>query len=145
MKIKYLKLKYWLLSLIGGMLGMGVAGCSVACEYGCPIGTYHVFGTVTDEEGQPLAGIGVVRQYTNQPEVYKYQDTTDREGHYDVNLYSVPGQEAEVSFSDIDGAENGLYSDTIVTVKSDDFHGGDGNWDEGTTDIRLNVSMRRAE
>lgn len=36
MKIKYLKLKQWLLVSLGSLLGVSVASCTPACEYGTP-------------------------------------------------------------------------------------------------------------
>ena len=55
MKIKYLKLKNWLLVSLGGLLGISMTGCEetpLACEYGCPEGYYRVRGQVTNTKGE---------------------------------------------------------------------------------------------
>lgn len=148
MKIKYLKLKHWLLASIGGLLGLGIAGCdSLACEYGCPEGFYHVKGTVTDSKGNPVEGIEVATAYetSDGPVMLEYSGlgTTGPDGRYDVNVYGLPGSESHFGFRDIDGNQNGSYRDTIVSVSapSSAFHGGDGNWNRGTAEIDLDVTL----
>ena len=153
MKIKYLTLKNWLLAALGGLLGVNLAGCDKipfpgACEYGCPEATYHVKGTVTNTEGQPIEGIGVGKRYLyndeNSEPVYSYFDTTDAEGRYSINNYcSFPGEPFPLHFCDIDGDENGSYNDTVVGIKTDDVQltGGDGHWYEGEGTVTQNVTM----
>ena len=60
MKIRYLKLKNWLIAAMSGLLGLNL-GCDkfFVEEYGCPEATYHLKGTVTNEDGQPIEGIGM--------------------------------------------------------------------------------------
>lgn len=153
MKIKYLKLRNWLLVSLGGLLGINLTGCEkfsfpFACEYGCPEGTYHVKGTVTNEKGEPVAGIGVARQFVEMSEdgqpIYSHMDTTGPDGSYDVNIYCFPGTNEDLHFDDIDGEQNGLYRDTVIKVQSDNFHGGDGNWNHGTAEITQNVTLQSA-
>ena len=60
MKIKYLKLKHWLLVTLGGLLGISTVGCNTSCEYGTPEACYHVKGIVTNSKGEPIEGIGVI-------------------------------------------------------------------------------------
>ena len=148
MRIKYLKLKQWLLVSLGGLLGITLAGCDGFYgeeEYGCPEGTFHVMGTVTNEEGQPIAGIGIGKEYDGECD--NYCDTTDLDGRYELNIHGVPAYPEALRFADIDSAENGLYQDTTVVVSapSSAFHGGDGDWNEGTADITKDVVMRRVE
>ncbi|MBR6844867.1 MAG: radical SAM-associated putative lipoprotein [Bacteroidales bacterium] len=150
MKIKYLKLKNWLLVSLGGLLGISLTGCDKLpggeCEYGCPEGIYHVKGTVTNEKGEPIAGIGVGRKETVTVEeglpAFKYLDTTGTDGRYDVSVYCFPSAEKDINFDDIDGEQHGAYRDTVIYVKSDNFHGGDGHWNQGTAEITQNVTMQ---
>lgn len=149
MKIRYLRLKHWLLATLGGLLGLSMTGCGVECEYGCPEGVYHVKGTVTDEKGTPLEGIGVFQGlgtvvYGNDTILGDvYADTTDSDGRYEVRLWCMPDQVAPVDFHDIDGDRNGLYSDTVVTVSApaSAFQGGDGEWNQGIAEITKDVVM----
>ena len=147
MKIKYLKLKHWLLVTLGGLLGISMTGCTIECEYGCPEGTYHVKGTVTNSKGAPVAGIGVGQVYTVadgtvMPDM-RFQDTTDADGRFDVDFFALSDNQVNVNFVDIDGSENGLYRDTTIAVSApaSEFHGGDGNWNYGTAEIDLNVTL----
>lgn len=146
MKIKYLKLKSWLLALFGGMLGLSAC----CCMYGTPSATYHMKGTVTNEEGNPIAGIGVgsYRDWTNDADTstgVKYHDTTDVQGHYNLDLdYYMPGENISLDFRDIDGELNGSYLDTVMTIPTGNVHlsGGHGQWDEGEGTVTTDVVMR---
>lgn len=154
MKIKYLKLKNWLLVSLGGLLGISMTGCddgfSVAM-YGCPEGFYSVKGTVTDSKGNPVSGIGVGQVYPESGGVVlpdmRFQDTTDADGRYHVGFMAFPDDRVEVNFVDLDGQENGLYRDTTITVSAPQsaFHGGDGNWKYGTAEITQDVVLTPAE
>ena len=155
MRIKYLKLKSWLLVALGGLLGInfscdkhGFWEDDATGEYGTPRAHYHVKGTVTNEQGQPVAGIGVgERKQWNEEggsQIMGYLDTTDSEGRYKVDYnYAFPRRPLSVDFHDIDGVENGSYKDTVVTVNTENVQlsGGDGHWYEGEGTVIQNVVM----
>ena len=151
MKIKYLKLKSWLLVALGGLVGLnyscdrdGLFEDHTSNAYGCPTGAYQVKGTVTNEQGQPIAGIAVGASYPEYEEYsHYYMDTTDAEGRYSLRHYALPTDKLNIYFDDIDSVENGYYQDTLATVEApaSAFHGGDGNWDRGTADITQNMVM----
>ena len=153
MKIKYLKLQNWLIVAMSSLLGINL-GCEriFVAEYGCPEATYDVKGTVTDEEGQPIAGIGVwkTRDWSDEnSETYGkicYVDTTDSEGHYNVTFYGFPQESCTIDFNDIDSGENGSYLDTVVTINTQDAQltGGDGHWNHGHGTIVKDVSLKEA-
>ena len=150
MKIRYLKLKHWLLASLGSLLGVSLVGCDSAVEYGTPEATYHVKGIVTDTDGNPIPGIGVMeyRDWNTDEGVTRHGDTTDREGSYEVTYsYAFPGQSVSVDFHDVDGAQNGRYRDTTVTVGTDNvpLSGGSGEWYEGEGTITLNVELQPAD
>lgn len=149
MKIRYLKLKNWLLVSLGGLLGLEVGCTSVACEYGTPEGTYHVKGIVTNGQGVPIEGIGMMENTRWDEETGSYQptgysDTTDRDGRYSLEFpYAFPGQPLLVDVHDIDGAANGSYNDTAVLINTEDvpLSGGSGTWYEGEGDIIYNITL----
>ena len=151
MKIKYLKFKNWFLALLAGSMGLqqGCGEIGVA-EYGCPEADYHIKGTVINEQGDAIPGIGVnqMRDWENRNGEWCYEDTTDAQGHFFVNN-RIPGADntVYVTISDIDGAENGSYQDTVVGVSFDDatFSGGDGRWYQGTAEKDITVTLRRSE
>lgn len=148
MKIKYLKLKSWLLVSLGGLLGINV-GCNMSMEYGTPEAHYQVKGTVANEQGEPIEGIGVgeVRRWIEEAgevQFCGYKDTTDAEGRYKVDFdRAFPRQPLSLDFHDIDGAENGNYNDTTVTINTEsvELTGGDGHWYEGEGTVIQNVVM----
>ena len=91
MKIKYLKLKNWLLVALGGLLGVNLVGCDKglipAAEYGCPMSNYRVKGVVTDQNGNPIEGILVAQT-----------GRTDADGNYSVDIQGAfPGENLNVS------------------------------------------------
>lgn len=138
MKIKYLKLKNWMLMSLAGVLGITVSCGDEPDMYGTPEGTYHVSGRVTNPQGDPIEGIGVAGHFG---------DTTDADGRYDVRIFGFPDSPSPLTFADIDGEQNGRYRDTVVQVMAtrSEFHGGDGNWNEGTADITKDVTLQPAE
>ena len=151
MKIKYLRLKNWLLISLGSLLGIQV-GCSKisTAEYGCPERYYRAKGTVVNEEGDPIPGIGVqkTRDWENRGGEWAYVDTTDADGRFDVwTNYPDSNNFSTVSFFDIDGEENGSYRDTTVAVSFDGvpLRGGDGNWNEGTATKEITVTLHRID
>lgn len=138
MKIKYLKLKNWLLFSLGGLLGINLVSCRMM--YGTPEATYNVAGKVANEVGQPIEGIEV----DAYPD-YSLRTVTDKDGRYMLTLtYIWPGDSLSLDFRDIDSTENGYYRDTTVTVPTKDLHlvGGDGEWYDGEGFIVQNITLK---
>ena len=129
MKIRYLKLKNWLLAAIGGLLGFSMNSCHPT-EYGCPCFDFQVKGTVMNATGEPITGIGVGRYECEEeidgnvmtlPEI-GYYDTTDADGRFDVHFGNrwPESQTIKVDFWDIDGEQNGRYRHMDVNVRFND-------------------------
>ena len=134
MKIRYLKFKNWLLTLAAAAMGIQFGSCAV--EYGTPEATYHVKGTVTDPNGQPIPGI----QISN----YGYPiDTTDAQGNYSYAHQDFPRHPIPITFSDIDSTLNGSYQDTTVSLPTTGIHlsGGDGNWNFGHGLVQFDITL----
>lgn len=109
------KLIWMLLSLLGF-----ASACSDKEEdqngnlsmYGCPSVTFSAKGTVTNEAGQPIPGIrvGIKNIY---PTVL-----TDEKGGFaftKATAVFIP-EPAVMQFTDVDGAENGLYAPKEIEV-----------------------------
>ena len=140
MKIKYLKLKNWLLASLAGMLGINMSSCGL--EYGCPEAKYTVKGKVTNPLGEPIPGIKVTGNWDN--------DITSASGDYILSaivdpLY--PEDTRQIVFADVDSSANGSYqNDTVpVTFQHSELTGGDGNWYEGSATKTLNVTLQPVE
>ena len=130
MKIKraFIKGTNWALAGLIGLLGF--TRCDIVdpkLEYGTPNADYTVKGTVVDKTtGKPIEGIRVGYDsgpyaqvmYGVVPTPYqpKASVTTNAKGEYKLtDRFSEIGQDQiPVFVSDIDGQENGLYSDTIL-------------------------------
>ena len=147
MKIKYYKLRHWLLATAAGLLGLNV-GCErvIQCEYGCPEADYEVKGRVTTQGDVPIEGIEVS---LNSYYADTSADTSDADGRYDLSYRGFPpmGDERDtvkVTFADIDGEANGHYADTTVQVvfHRSDLQGGDGHWYEGRATKEVDVKLR---
>ena len=141
MKIKYLKLKNWLLISLAGVLGVNVSCDQMTEEYGCPMADFNVKGKVTDADGNAIRGIKVEMDY--------YCDATDANAYYSVRANSIPGDVSrfDVYFADIDGSENGLFeNDTVgVSFTRSELTGGDGHWYEGAATKTLDVTLQLVE
>lgn len=82
------------------------------CMYGCPSVTFSVKGTVTNEAGQPIPGIRVGIKDT-----YPTLLTDDKGGFAFTKETAVFLPEpAVMQFTDVDGAENGLYDPKEVEI-----------------------------
>lgn len=122
----------------------------MVAEYGCPEAEYHIKGTVINEEGNPIPGIGVnrTRDWENRDGEWVFEDTTNSGGHFFIKGIQPEGDNiARVALSDIDSNANGSYQDTIVDVSFEGvpFIGGDGRWNQGTATKEVTITMRRNE
>ena len=142
MKLKYLKLKHWLIALAAAALGMNTS-CIMPAEYGTPEAKYHVKGTVTAPDGNPVPGIEVSRSWGVQAPSRLPFDSTDALGNFKTTLRSFPREPIQLTFSDIDGVENGSYLDTTVNVPTRDIplSNGDRHWYEGEGNVNVNVTL----
>ena len=140
MKIKYLKLKNWLLVSLAGLLGVNMSSCGL--EYGCPEAKYTVKGKVTDPSGEPRPGIKVTGNWDN--------DITSASGDYILSARVVPlypEETIQIVFADVDSSENGSYRNDTASVvfRHSDLTGGDGHWYEGSATKTLNVTLQPEE
>lgn len=149
MKIRFLKAKSWLIAAAAGLLGINVSCEPEPDMYGTPVGTFRISGKVTNPQGEPIEGIGVgnIYRYGDNEESVRFADTTGPDGQYALSTNGVAGATVELKFHDIDDSQHGHYRDQEVAVSasSSDFHGGDGNWNQGTADITKDVVMQPAE
>lgn len=112
-----------------------------AVEYGVPVATFIVKGTVKSETiDNPISNIRVVLNYDT---VY-----TDNEGNYEVKNSDFPeDQSYTLEFKDIDGATNGNYQslDTIVDFIDPQFTGDEDNWNVGEVEKEVNIKLKSKE
>ena len=142
MKIKYLKLKHWLIAVGAAALGMNVGSeRTMMCEYGTPEATYHVKGRVTAPDGTPVPGIEVSQNWG--AESRHPFDTTDAQGNFKTTVRSFPWEQIQLTFTDIDSTENGSYCDTSLNIPTRDIplSGGDGHWYGGEGTVNVDVTL----
>ncbi|MCM1151143.1 MAG: radical SAM-associated putative lipoprotein [Alistipes sp.] len=102
------------------------------CMYGTPRIDFRIQGKVTDRAGNPVPGIEV----RNEDRSYGYGNTTltDKAGMYDLTG-SAFFTEVDLSFHDIDGAQNGGDFETeTLSVKfaaEEQTAPGDDDWFNG--------------
>jgi len=116
-------------------------------EYGTPTATFKAKGTVVSQEDDaPIEGIRAVlkaRHTTDQP--FFGMDTvyTDSKGVF--NLKSRKGEmdfrKLYVELSDVDGDENGAFTDKDIEADYSNakFKGGNGHWYRGEAEKDLGV------
>lgn len=140
------RLIYFLMAL----LGFGVSGCDdifgdnppvdddVAAEYGVPHVVFRVSARVVDEAGTPIEGIRLVAG--NEPAAEYNSSYTDGNGDVSLETWQWPGGPYNVTFTDVDGEDNGGEFDALhldVTDKVTQYEDGSGNWYEGGYKVDL--------
>jgi len=100
---------------------LGFSALATSCmKYGMP--QEVISGKVTDKvTGKPIKGIKVTNWYDYAVPMYgvvpndyvEMSGFTDKNGNYRISTDEI---QPHLTFSDVDGAENGLYNDTTVTV-----------------------------
>ena len=125
----FIKTSNWILATLLTLLGF--SNCEPQMEYGVPNADYSVKGTVVDKvSAKPIKGIRVgfssapqiMLMYGVMPTPYRTFNSvsTDDKGNYDLTQHFSIGTFADDKFpiyvQDIDGAENGLYRDTLLRV-----------------------------
>ena len=165
MKIKraFIKGTNWALAGLIGLLGFTNCKEDMRTEYGVPNADYTVKGMVVDKAtGKPIKGIqvayswnGPVAEYGVQPTPYvkKASVLTDAKGEYVLkDKFSIEEMIQDdnsiptfipVYVSDIDGQENGLYSDTILNVdfKNAVHTGKQKGWYDGEFTTTVNIEL----
>lgn len=130
------------------LLGFGMAGCDgidrAAPEYGCPYVNFNLKARVVDEAGEPIPGIEV--RLNND---WGKLAESDNLGEIDALGSTFPGNQYEIVFKDVDGAENGGEFETLVldiTDKVEQIAEGEGSWYEGDYKAELgDVTLTRKE
>lgn len=97
-------------------------GTQVA-EYGVPVMEYVVKGKVTDANtGNPIKGIQVTSDDGYEPTL------TTEAGDFECNGGGMPDEKVKLTFTDIDGEENGLYDPQEMEVSVKKVGDGSGGW-----------------
>lgn len=133
---------------VSGLIGL-ISGCSgnapwtTAAMYGMPTATYKIKGTVTD-------GIKSVPNLTvtlrdTAATAYTIDSThTTTDGSYQLEEHTdARDLTVKLSVSDQDGSANGRYAskDTIITIPKTALSNGDGNWNLGTAEKTVTITV----
>ncbi|MDR3366472.1 MAG: radical SAM-associated putative lipoprotein [Prevotellaceae bacterium] len=137
---------------------LSLLGCSLEgpVEYGTPSADFIINGKASSHSGKPVKNIAVVMRQNlgtdneGRPVIARTDSTgTDNNGNYRVkDQHRFPqAQTYQLTFSDIDGEENGAFKDTTLTVEFNNpqFAGGDGRWYSGETSKEANIQLRPEE
>lgn len=126
---------------------IGLINCSSGdddpvCEYGTPTATFKLNGKITSEvTNLPLKGIRVILK----------EDTayTDNSGEYKLvdKWAAFNSKDYVLKLEDIDGTKNGTYKNKDVTIdySSLKFKGGDGSWNKGDAEKKVDVQLAEEE
>ena len=110
---KVIKISTKICGALLAVLGFSVLAAS--CKYGMPVKygmlpEEFISGKVTDKvTGEPILGIQV-KQWGND---YTTTSFTNENGNYHIRTYEI---QSNLTFSDVDGEENGLYNDTTISI-----------------------------
>ena len=109
------------------------------CEYGCPHAEFKIIGTVKDEAGNPIPGIQVKSET-----IWSDDIKTAEDGSYSIASEGFPSDTIQLIFEDVDGEENGGKFKTLeAEAKLKQTQTGDGNWDDGTYEGSLDVTLEK--
>ena len=109
------------------------------CEYGCPHAEFKIIGTVKDEAGNPIPGIQVKSE-----NIWSDDIKTAEDGSYSIASEGFPSETIQLIFEDVDGEENGGKFKTLeAEAKLKQTQTGDGNWDDGTYEGSLDVTLEK--
>ena len=128
-----------------GVACSGVSFLDLKVAYGTPSAIYILKGTVTSaKDNSPLKGISVVAKTL---ELGLRADTvkTDDSGNYATKIIALePKLQVNLSYTDIDGLENGTFQplDSLISFKDVKFTGGDGKWNQGTAEAVVNIKLK---
>ncbi len=126
--------------LLGVLLAMlGVTSCEpdkrdeLPLAYGTPVASFSISGKVVNSAGEPVEGIKVGVDAL----LHSSQTTTKADGSFDyTSVVGSPNDEVRITFTDIDGAQNGEYKETVhAVVMKGKYQDGNGAWDYGTATI----------
>lgn len=116
-------------ALAGILALLGFSSCESTEEYGSPHAEYTVKGSVTDEKGNALEGIGIYKSIEFQ---YRKPDTvyTNKKGEFEITDLA---KEIKLIAEDVDGPKNGLFKkDSVeVTFSNEDFYEKGKGWYKG--------------
>jgi len=113
--------------------------------YGAPSAYYIVKGNIaSSKDNSSIKGIRVIAKTAA---IWHNVDTvkTDASGNYSAKVSALSSsQQVNLSFTDIDGSENGTFQplDSLASFTNAKFTGGDGHWYEGTAEIVMNIKMK---
>lgn len=108
------------------------------CMYGTPYVEFSIKGRVTDTDERPLQGIEVSMEDGMQ----KVLTAEDGSFHYVGEKIAFELEELMLTFTDVDGEENGGEFETKeVTVPLTQTDPGDGNWDNGDYSGEIDVVL----
>ncbi len=160
MKMKKSLLKFVNIFLAALLTVLGFSCEEPLEEYGVPNADYTVKGKVIEKDSKtPIKGIRVGFSYFPQiiamygiiqTDYRTYNaDTTDTSGEYNLSEHfyigEIQGDTIPVYIQDIDGAENGLYRDTVINVDFENAvkSGKAKNWYSGEYTVELDIELNK--
>jgi putative lipoprotein (rSAM/lipoprotein system) len=132
---------------------MAMLGFTSSCKdsymadmYGSPYADYIVKGKVVSEkDNSSIKGIQIrvsasIGGYTTQTAAL----LSDKNGNYSVLYSDYNITQVNLSFNDVDGAENGSFQsvDTLMTFSKSDLTGKDSNYYMGSSEKVLNIKLK---
>lgn len=111
---------------------LGITSCEnlFRTEYGTPNAEFQIKGKVTDMENNPIEGI----QVNNQGSFDNEMAYTKADGTFELSFKAFPpsnDSKIDLTFTDVDGAENGEFADKTENISVTKTEEGSGSWYEG--------------
>jgi putative lipoprotein (rSAM/lipoprotein system) len=136
-----------LLALLG--FSCGNSNKDSPAEYGTPNATYKAKGIVVSEtDDSPIKGIKTVLKNEWHDDDWPIASAfTNNDGSFSMEGREFPRQKLYVKLIDVDGEENGLFSEMEVEAdyKNITLTGGNGHWYDGEAELDLGIIKMKPE
>ena len=164
MKVRYLKLKNWLLVTLMGALGLSCCHCHKKLAEPEPDSNppaVQIRGQVKNTKGRPVKDIRVNMLERNMevkdgelqgdPEAINRwlegsEVRTDKKGRFEIKNSGLPQEQVRLMVRDVDGKSNGDYKNRVVEmdVTPDDVDRTNaGGWNQGTYNKEVKIKLEK--
>ena len=141
-----IKMRTWFNIVLGAILGFMGFGCERSVKYGTPTANLIFEGEVTNEEKAPLANMQIVHrggwkdgEGTQYWEDYADTIYTNAEGKYNRAYEGI----FPLGFYKVIVNDTASVYKSDSTVTSVSYSGGDGEWYNGTGELKVDFTLKK--
>ncbi|MBO7561702.1 MAG: radical SAM-associated putative lipoprotein [Bacteroidales bacterium] len=136
--------------LVGILALAGFSGCAPKVEYGCPQAKLKLKATVVDQAGNPVGNTSLVFKDLKdnrwiRDEVTGEDGTLSVTRHVMIHEMELIEGANVVYYEEGNPGHEGKYKDDSVAVKAEKVGKGDGRWDYGTYEMKVDLKLKERQ